>query len=209
MARPAGDAEQRLLEAGKAILEETGFSGLSVRAVAAKAGVNIGLVSYHFGGKDAFVHKVALEIYEEFFKDFSLHVEGEKDPLAALRKGLLRLARFIRDRRKLVRSLMRDMSQGDTEAKSFVMTNFPRHGLMLLDLIRRCQSEGSLADLPVPVVMGTLMSVIAMPTLVVEAIAKAKFKGLPSLPGKYMEKSLLTDKALELRVELALKAVRP
>ena len=79
MSRPAGDAEQRLINAGKAILEDTGLSGMSVRAVAARAGVNIGLVSYHFGGKEAFVHRVVLEVYEEFFKDFSLEVEGEKD----------------------------------------------------------------------------------------------------------------------------------
>jgi AcrR family transcriptional regulator len=209
MARPAGDAEQRLIEAGKEILEETGFSGLSVRAVAARAGVNLGLVSYHFGGKEVFVHRVAQELYEEFFRDFSLQVEEETDPLLALRKGLLRLARFVRDRRRLIRSLLRDLANGDAEAKHFVETNSPRHGIILAGLVKRCQAEGRLEAMAVPVAMTTLMGVVAFPTLIAEPLGRAKFdcKGFPS--AKALEDSLLTDKALELRVDLALKALKP
>ncbi|HTB23678.1 MAG TPA: TetR/AcrR family transcriptional regulator [bacterium] len=209
MTRPAGDAKKRLIEAGKEILEETGFSGLSVRAVAARAGVNLGLVSYHFGGKAAFVHQVAQELYDEFFLDFSLQVEGENDPLAALRKGLLRLARFVRDRRRMVRSLLKDLTDGDAEAKRFVLTNVPRHGIILAGLVHRCQDEGRLAKLPVPVAMTTLMGVVVFPTLVAEPIARAKFGGQGPSHRKMIEDSLLTDGALELRVDLALKALKP
>jgi AcrR family transcriptional regulator len=209
MTRPAGDAEKRLIEAGKEILEETGFSALSVRAVAARAGVNLGLVSYHFGGKAAFVHRVATELYEEFFRDFSLQVEGEDDAFLALRKGLLRLAHFIRDRRRLIRSLLRDVADGDAEATHFVQTNLPRHGIILVGLVRRCQAEGRLMDLPVPVVMSTIMGVVGVPSLMAEPMARAKFdfKGFPTR--KQFEQSLLTDKALEQRVDLALKALKP
>jgi AcrR family transcriptional regulator len=207
--RPAGDAEKRLIEAGKEILEETGFSGLSVRAVAARAGVNLGLVSYHFGGKDAFVHRVAQELYDEFFRDFSMQVEGETDPLAALRKGLLRLARFVRDRRVMIRSLMKDLADGDAEAKSFVLTNMPRHGIILAGLVRRCQEQGRLAKLPVPVAMTTVMGVVAFPTMIAEPIARIKFEGHGPSHRKMIEDSLLTDEALELRVDLALKALKP
>jgi AcrR family transcriptional regulator len=209
MTRPAGDAEKRLIEAGKEILEETGFSGLSVRAVAARAGVNLGLVSYHFGGKAAFVHRVATELYEEFFHDFSLQVEEEEDALLALRKGLLRLARFVRDRRRLIRSLLRDVADGNAEATHFVQTNLPRHGIILVGLVGRCQAEGRLVDLPVPVVMSTVTGVVAYPSLMAEPMAQLKFdfKGFPTR--KQFEQSLLTDKALEQRVDLALKALKP
>jgi AcrR family transcriptional regulator len=209
MTRPAGDAEQKLIEAGKAILAEEGFSGLSVRAVAAKAGVNLGLVSYHFGGKEAYVRRVAEELYEDFFRDFSLQVEEEIDPLVALRKGLLKLGFFVRDHRSLIQGLMRDMGSGEEEAKTFVATNFPRHGVILAGLVRRCQADGRILDLPTPAVMTTVMGMVAFPSLMAEPLARMKMdvKGFPNR--KAIEQSLLSDSAVELRVDLALKAFRP
>jgi len=209
MARPAGDAEKRLIEAGKEILEETGFSGLSVRAVAARAGVNLGLVSYHFGGKEAFVHRVASELYEEFFRDFSLQVEGESDPLRALHKGLLRLAHFVRDRRRLIGSLLKDLADGNAEAKRFVLINLPRHGMILTALVKRCQTDGRLVDLPMPLVMGTLMGILTFPTLIAGPLANAKFDIRDYPSPKMFEQALLTDEALDRRVDLAMKALKP
>lgn len=211
MTRPPGDTRQRLIKAGREILDEHGFSGLSVRAVAARAGVNLGLVSYHFGGKKAFAHQVALEFYEEFFRDFNLQVESESAPLPALRRGLLRLARFVRDRRGFIRGLVRDLSRDDPEAASFVQTNLPRHGVILAGLVKRCQAEGSIVELPLPAVMAVAMSVVNVPSITAEPMAAMMAKFSPhGFPGrKAVEDALLTDEALEQRVDLALKALKP
>lgn len=45
-------APQRLLDAVTAVLVEEGFEGVSVRRVAARAGVSIGAVQHHFPTKD-------------------------------------------------------------------------------------------------------------------------------------------------------------
>jgi AcrR family transcriptional regulator len=215
MSRPAGDAERRLLKAGVAILEQHGFRGLSLRAVAAKAGVNVGLVGYHFGGKDAFVAQVAQHAYEEFYADFTLQVEGEADPLKALRKGLLRLVTFIRDHRGMVRSIIRDTMLGEPGAEAFTKGNMPRHGKVVVGLIKACQAKGKLMDLPIPLVMGSLMGLLATPTLTADlmmAKAKAAAKGGPGwirLDPKEVHDSILSDAALALRVDLALKAFKP
>ncbi len=209
MTRPAGDSRERLLEAGKSLIQEKGFSGLSVRAVAARAGLNQGLLSYHFGGKEAFLRKVIQGIYEDFFKDFSLQVEGESDPLSALRKGLLRFSRFIRDHRSLVRGMIRDALNGDRHALGFGKDNFPRHGLVLAALVAKCQKKGRLADLPLPLVMSTLMSALVMPTLVADVFVTQKKPSWTHVTPALVNDSLLTDKALERRVDLALKALKP
>jgi AcrR family transcriptional regulator len=47
------DPPQRLLDAVTAVLVEEGFEGVSVRKVAARAGVSIGAVQHHFPTKDA------------------------------------------------------------------------------------------------------------------------------------------------------------
>ena len=48
MARPSQNVDQRLLEAGLALLPQTGCAGLSVRRLADHAGVNLGMFHYHF-----------------------------------------------------------------------------------------------------------------------------------------------------------------
>ncbi len=208
MARPAGDAEERLLKAGKELLEEAGFHSLSVRAVAQRAGVNIGLVNYHFGNKEKFVQQVATEVYEEFFRDFSLQVEGEADPFLALRKGLLRLSRFVRDHRKLVLGLLQDLARGEVEAAKFVRTNLPRHGIILAGLVMRCQQEGRLMPLPLGVVMTSMMGMVLFPTLVAEPFIGARFEFRPMADPDTFREILLSDQGLEVRVDLALKALR-
>ncbi|HEY7039639.1 MAG TPA: TetR/AcrR family transcriptional regulator [Methylomirabilota bacterium] len=47
---PAGSREA-LLAAGTELFAERGFDGVSVSAIALKAGVNRAMISYHFGGK--------------------------------------------------------------------------------------------------------------------------------------------------------------
>ena len=209
MTRPAGDAEQRLLAAGKALLEERGFRGLSLRAVAAKAGVNVGLVSYHFGGKAAFVQRVVQDAYEEFYADFTLRVEAADEPLKALRQGLLRLARFIRDHRGMVRSLVRDAMLGEPGVLAFTKENMPRHGKVLVGLITACQAKGKLRKLPIPLVMGMLGGMMATPTLMADSLCAKGPGSWIHLDPAHVRDSILSDAALELRVDLALKAFKP
>lgn len=55
LARPEADdalpARERILAAAEQVFADLGFDGASVRQIATRAAVPIGLVSYHFGGK--------------------------------------------------------------------------------------------------------------------------------------------------------------
>jgi AcrR family transcriptional regulator len=42
----------KLIEVGSLLFAERGFDGVSVREIVAAAGVNLGAITYHFGGKD-------------------------------------------------------------------------------------------------------------------------------------------------------------
>lgn len=208
MSRTPTDSRERLLQAGRAILAEQGFSGLSLRAVAAKAKLNVGLVSYHFGGKKAFVRELAQGIYEGFFKDFSLEVEGRQDPVKALRAGLLRLATFVRDHRVLARSIVRDLMLGNPEAKAFVTANLPRHGKVLKALIQRCTDEGHFERQPPFMAMTLTMGTLGAPTLMADGLA-AMAPQLPfGITKSLVDQNLLSDAALQRRVDLILKALK-
>ena len=49
--RPSSGARERLLEAGLEVLKSDGYAGLTIAKVAARAGQNKALISYHFGSK--------------------------------------------------------------------------------------------------------------------------------------------------------------
>lgn len=48
----ADDTQQALIDAAGELFAELGFDGTSTRAIADRAGVNLGAIHYHFGGKE-------------------------------------------------------------------------------------------------------------------------------------------------------------
>jgi AcrR family transcriptional regulator len=54
-------AKTLLIEAAKKCFAERGFDGATVREIAWSSGVNIALVSYHFGGKEGLYHACLAE----------------------------------------------------------------------------------------------------------------------------------------------------
>jgi AcrR family transcriptional regulator len=65
--RGADDRRQALIEATIASLQRHGHEGLSVRRIAAEAGVSIGLINHHFPNKNALV----AESYRRFSRQLS------------------------------------------------------------------------------------------------------------------------------------------
>lgn len=59
--------EQRILEASIAVIEEAGFKNITVRRIAAKAGVNIASINYYFRTKAQLLDKVVeMVVYNTF-----------------------------------------------------------------------------------------------------------------------------------------------
>jgi len=56
--RPASETREQLVAAAARLFAERGFAGVSVRMIAAEAGVNWSLVGYHFRGKDGLLAEV-------------------------------------------------------------------------------------------------------------------------------------------------------
>jgi len=55
---------ERLLISGAELFAQKGFSAVGVREVTDKAGVNVSMTSYYFGGKNGLLKA----IYEDFFR---------------------------------------------------------------------------------------------------------------------------------------------
>ena len=66
--RRMGDTKTRILEAADHVLCEAGYRSATVRAVALRAGVNKGLVFYHFESKAGLLDAVLERYYREHLK---------------------------------------------------------------------------------------------------------------------------------------------
>jgi AcrR family transcriptional regulator len=88
---PKGDGYWALLRAVPRTVAKVGFRGLTYRALADEAGVTYGLISYHFGTREALIEDAAKLAMEEAIAESTLIPEsGEIDDFAG---GLTRLIR--------------------------------------------------------------------------------------------------------------------
>lgn len=209
MPRPSRQTDRLLIRAALELLPRGGLSGLKVRQVAARAGVNLGMFHYHFGNKREFNRQVLRAFYGEFFASLTAAIAkaGGASPRERLRAAVLAMIRFAREHRAVLLSILRDVLNGDREVIGFVRENFPRHIAVMFRLVRECQRAGSVKRLPLPVLMPLLAgpqigSVLAVATL--EHAAAARPLGIPFALASRL---LLTDRAIARRLDLSLAAI--
>ena len=86
---------QRLLDSASALFSAASFNGVSIRDIERHAGVERGLLSYHFGGKQTLWLNVVDSIYDPFLRELSnlasmLRDVPTRERARALRKAYVR-----------------------------------------------------------------------------------------------------------------------
>ncbi len=77
---------QDILDSAKDVLVESGFSGLSYRAIAKRAGITIGNISYYYGSKDDLLVALAEYLFDRWELRFQRKVEASAmNPAGVLR----------------------------------------------------------------------------------------------------------------------------
>lgn len=206
MTPPSQDIDRKLLLAARALVAEKGFGALTVRGAAARAGVNPGMFHYHFKTKRAFKRRVLEAVYEDFFERFTLSVRGN-GPLERLRESLRYVGRFARDHRQEGFTLIQDALGGDRDTVDFIGENFPRHLKVILDLIIHAQKAGELALAPLPFVMTFIIAGVGFPAFLFESFRSTKTRRPFGFSLRDVEFSLLTDEAIDRRVEAVLRGL--
>lgn len=205
MPRPSRNLDRALLAAGRALFPERGCGGLSIREVAEAAGVNLGMFHYHFKTRDAFLRELLQSMYEEMFSQLVVKRTERADTLDNLREALRYLGRFLRANRPMIARVMADALCGEPIAIEFLRKNAPRHLGFLHQLVELGQKDGSIVKMPVIQALGFCAGSLAMPIIFGGAVAERG--GLPSRAARALENDLLSDKAIDQRIELALAAI--
>jgi AcrR family transcriptional regulator len=203
------DTDQRLVDTALEMVKHTSLSSLKLRDVAKKAGVNLGMFHYHFKTKDQFTRAVLQDTYEKFFSKFSLETSGDGLAIERLRAALLTLGRFVGKNRMLLLGLLHDVLNKNQVVLNFVKTNGPRHGLVILGLVRECQKEGSLKKMHLPAIMPLLMGACLFPLMAVAMMEHLQIKKVRFVPFAAVKLLIVSDKALEARVDLVLESLAP
>jgi AcrR family transcriptional regulator len=207
--RPSQNLDEKLLAAGRELIKEEGLSKLSLRSVAKRAGVNLGMFHYHFKNKAEFAARCTGETYAEFFRGFEMETQEAQGTLEKLRKGLILLGRFSRENRNFMLALMRDLEEKNPEAWDFIKSRFPPpHGRVIAGLIKQGQKEGLLVKCSIPAAMSVCMSAVGFPNILAALAERALGNKLLGLPRFALKKLFLSDKALEERVEIVLRGLK-
>jgi AcrR family transcriptional regulator len=206
MPRPSQKIDMALLRSGRALFADSGCGGLSVRALADHAGVNVGMFHYHFKTKDNFLRTLLQQMYEEVFALLSVEAAQHGPALQRLRLALLALGHFLREQRPFVARVWSDAAQGHAVAREFVRANAPRHLGLLLALMAQAEAEGALRAMPPLQRFVFVMGAVAAPMFIAPVVAEIGIAG-PLSPGT-LAAQVMSDAAIGARVDLALDALR-
>ena len=202
MPRPSRNVDQLLLNAGHELLPATGVRALSIRQVAERAGVNLGMFHYHFKTKDVFVRVLLESRYNEMFASLEIATHRATSVVENLRAAVNVLALFGRDNRLLLVRLLGDALAGEMVAVEFLRTNLPRHLAVIAALIAQGQKLGRFRKMPIPQAIAFLMGGVGAPILLGAALVNSGFAPPPLARG--LEDTVFSDTAIGERIDMAL-----
>ncbi|MGE5285471.1 MAG: TetR/AcrR family transcriptional regulator [Actinomycetota bacterium] len=139
MARP--DSRSRILAAATPLFARHGLNGVSVRSLASAAGVNLSMISYHFGGKDG----LYAEILREQFKGFRYIddiAERDLPPLEKCEMYLRGTIRRYRENPYLLRFYVSELTNPTPSFKTIVRPAVQR----VLKVLRKTIEQGISGD---------------------------------------------------------------
>jgi AcrR family transcriptional regulator len=206
MPRPSQNIDQALLDAGLVLLRETGCRNFSVRQLADRAGVNLGMFHYHFRTKETFVRAVLERMYEEMFAELVLQVNPEAPALANLRNLLTTLAKFARKHRLLMVRIVSETMSGEKVPADFLKRNVPRHLKLIAETLASGQHDGTIVAGPMPMLVAFVVGAVAGPLLMGSALEQHRLVGASALAG--LRSHLMSERAVEARIALVIRALQ-
>lgn len=149
--RPAGeDTRTAILEAACREFAAHGFSGATVRAIGARAGVNHSMIKYYFDNKSQLWRAAVGHLYKGLWANidyFNLERSGLSD-LEIFKEFMRRYVRFCAEHPELARIMVQE-NMSENERVEWVAQTFMkparRHMHFIFERLRR---QGHLPDIP-------------------------------------------------------------
>ncbi len=134
--RDPGATRQALLAAGAALFSEQGYDAVPIEAVAARAGVNKALISYHFRGKRGLYGAILASSFEALASRLAAAERGAGSAVDALRALIEVFAGFRREHPELPGLFMREVLSTGVEPLA------APHLVSIIGTVRRIAARG-------------------------------------------------------------------
>jgi AcrR family transcriptional regulator len=158
--RDSAATRQRLLTAASELIADLGWGRVTTRAVAARAGLPHGAVSYHFRGKQEMLIEAALRTIEQAFPMAELEALDTLADLIAVAGARLsgpNAADPVLS--AVVMEAMRE-SERDGALREAVAALIQDYRRLLTDLVRADQERGTLRLAAPPAALATLLAAV-------------------------------------------------
>lgn len=198
MARKSKNLDEKLIKTGKKLLEREGIEGFSLRELARKSGVNLGMITYYFRSKEGYLKTLLMSVYAPFIQDLlaALQKKG-RSPEENLEIQLFWIAKFSRDHSKLILPLLAGVAQGNSVIIQFLKKDFTLHFKIIEESVRIFLKEFEVDERLLPELMQFLLSSVALSNFLGEVKGRLTSK-------KYS----VSDEELQARVSAAIHGVK-
>ena len=150
---PSQERRRRILEAALGVVGRHGYAGLTTARLARTVGVSEPILYRHFPSKRAILRALLDEIISRMMTAFERLSEGEKDPVAALRRiceAYPQLSQQYRHEFRVINQAL--LEGGDPPTRAMLVRHYDAYRNFLQKLIEQGQRAGSLRrDIPAPV----------------------------------------------------------
>jgi AcrR family transcriptional regulator len=134
---------EALLAAALALFAEHGYEGASVRAITARAGANLGAITYHFGSKQALYERVLERCYGPLVERVEAVVRGAGTALERAESVVRTYFDYMSARPELPCLFMRELAAGHEVPRPVSAAIRRLHGT-LAGLVVEGQREGTM-----------------------------------------------------------------
>lgn len=132
-----------LIEAGRELFAERGYDGASVRAITARAGANLGAITYHFGSKRALYDRVVESGVEPLVPRVEAAATGSGTPLDRVGAVVREYFEHMRAHPELPYLMIQELVVGRTPPAAAIGPMM-RMMQVISDLIREGQADGTI-----------------------------------------------------------------
>jgi AcrR family transcriptional regulator len=152
----------RIIGAARRLFAEHGFAATSIRSIANEAEVNLAMVNYYFGNKEALYRKVLVSELVSVFRQVRAGFPPVKSPEEVILSLPIRLAVVMRDNPIWAQLMRRELAEGAPNAK-LAFEELRGWGPLgfkqqFFGIYKGAAGEGKLRDLPPEAVMPVLIA---------------------------------------------------
>ncbi len=190
--RKSSNLDKKMLRVGASMLRQKGAAALSVREVAKKAGVNLGMFNYYFKNKNEFINIILDDVYSAFI------AELRENQTHSLEDVLMSMAKFSRTHHQSILSMLGDVLSGEKNVVRFLQKNFSTHFDILSEALTKYFDENDYDPKYQEHAFRFFISTIGLPNLVMGFKIKINSK---------LKQELDSDESLRRRVCAAINGL--